>query len=218
MTEYKEDIKNAEYLLKIHKEMECIDECLQSKIFLKFITLAKAFDNVEMPERRERTNHGSSPFVKITKENLSNERTLGYNEMHDIATPLIVKLNLRIKELEEMLVVNQSDWIGICKTNDELQAEIEELKEKLSQEYMKDCMPCGWKKKIEQFQQQLQSSKEEIELRSQSEKIWVERFAAMKDKMSEDNIVKIIKEEMKTSHWDIRGLAKAIIGNFNETH
>ena len=40
-----------------------------------------------------------------------------------------------------------------------------------------------------------------------------QQLQAMKDKMSEENLEKLIKEEMKTSHWDIRGLAKAIIGD-----
>ena len=173
----------------------------------KAVELMKAFDSVEMPER------------KVTKETLfSNvfgncqtiltDKEVGFNQAHDIFKPLIVKRDMEIAELKGKLQTEKRDWEL---TNELLKDRIDELKHRLADE-------CITARLQEHDITKLKAELTKYDVKNKLKTYYLKELQAMKDKMSEDNIVKIIKEEMKTSHWDIRGLAKAIIGNFNETH
>ena len=102
----KTDIHALEGLLKPHKEMECVGDCMQSKALVKLIKLAKAYQSAEsvLGEKKVVCETGDrncmyrecidSCFYYEEKFN-----NIGFNQMHDIATPIVAKLKAEIKEM-----------------------------------------------------------------------------------------------------------------------
>ncbi len=90
--------KNLEYHYNKYNDFTFSPKELKST--KQAITLAKAFDSVEMPERKEpEIFYECEAFTQITMS----KEDIGFNQMHDIAKPLIVKRDMRIKELEEAI-------------------------------------------------------------------------------------------------------------------
>ena len=220
--------------------------------FSKAITIAKAFDNVEMPERKEegscqrRWKEGSMNIVcgeelPCSKHSVDKENTgyKGFNKALDLVKPLIVKKDIRIKGLEKLIAEYQTNYNILFQENACYQRENSKLKErvnKLDKENTKLILSSSveelekLKQEIEEFrriskigleyelanykrlrrayedsEQQLQASKEEIEKAKENWlALWdekqnlIESLVAMKDKMSEKNLVaflRIVKSE-----------------------
>ena len=86
-------------LLELHPKDECLGECMQSQALLYSIQLCKANESAVMPEKRK----VSEPEEDYLLKHIPNPRNLGFNEALNLCRAVVVKGEMRIKELESRL-------------------------------------------------------------------------------------------------------------------